>query len=1304
MRTKIFVLIGLITWFCRAQAGAQSYNWTTIAGLSNSPALVEGTNNIPALFNNPRGLATDGAGNLFVADTGNNTIRKMTPTNGGWFVSTLAGTVGVSGNTDGSGSAARFANSGRMQVDGFGNVFVQDTFGNPTIRRLTPTGTNWTVTTACNNNGAAGLAGGLALSYSGSIYSTSNYTIIKLSPVITNGLASTNYALSAIAGLAGFNGNVDGSNSAARFTANTHIIGLDATGILYLSDGLHIRTVTPLGTNWVVTTLPAVAQNNMTIDAAGNIYGIVNQTIQFLAAGTTNWMLVGGTNGVTGSADGTNSQARFTNPGGVAVDSVGNIYVADTGASTIRLGVNLAGVAVGSLQVNLTADSGTNTSMAWRVDAGAWLTNGMVVTNLQAGSHVISFQPVFGWATPTNQPVILVANQITPAAATYVQLFSSLTVNLSPVGAISAGAVWQVDGGLWQTNAATISGLIIGNHIVGFTNLPGWTTPSNQTVAIAPFQTTTITGSYVVPGAIIVTITPAGATNSGAQWQLDGGVFQNSGSVISNVAPGIHSVSYLSVFGWSAPSTQTVTVVAGQTTNVSGVYLVPGSLQVTINPLSAVSAGAQWALDGGALQSSGMTLGNVSPGQHTVSFSALNSWQTPATQTVAVVSGQFTNTTGTYIPLGALQVSVSPTNLIGASTVWRVDGNAWQASGAVITNLSAGTHIVSYTNILGWSTPGNQTVTVILNQTLVTNSVYVQLFGNLQVSLSPAGAVSAGAQWQLDGGVFQNSGVTLTNLAAGSHTLSFANVVGWTAPTNQTILIASNQTTRIAAIYSGQGSLQVMIFPTNAILAGAMWQVDGGSWLSNSVVVANLNRGTHTVGYKPTSGWVTPATQLVSVVANQITLTNGFYHSLGYTYTTIAGTTGLSGFVDGTNLSVLFSTPGGMVIDLNSNILIADTGNSIIRKLSPVTNGWMSSTIAGLAGIAGSADGTNMQARFDFPTGLALDSSGNIFVADQVNSTIRKLTPDGTNWVVSTIAGLAGSYGNANGTNSAARFFYPAGLAVDSTGNVFVADQINSAIRKLTPGGSNIWTVTTIAGTAGVNGSVDGVNNAARFYWPSDLKIDANGTIYVADTGNSTIRKVVLSGANYVVTTIAGAAGVNGALDGTNNAASFDGLGGLALDAFGNVFVADSYNSTIRKLTPVGNNWIVNTIGGLPYSTGIADGINAVARFNMPYGICVDSGGVVYVADTYNQTIRSGNSVLLLPVRPDVTLSRTGTNVSFNWPATVGLNYQVQFKTNLLQSTWFNLGPVFPAINPVMPFVDSAATNAQKFYRVWTVQ
>ena len=183
------------------------------------------------------------------------------------------------------------------------------------------------------------------------------------------------------------------------------------------------------------------------------------------------------------------------------------------------------------------------------------------------------------------------------------------------------------------------------------------------------------------------------------------------------------------------------------------------------------------------------------------------------------------------------------------------------------------------------------------------------------------------------------------------------------------------------------------------------------------------------------------------------------------------------------------------------------------------TNG--GTTLAGLAGSPGSADGTGSNARFNDPSGVAVDSAGNVYVADSYNDTIRKVTPAD---VVTTLAGLAGNAGSADGTGSAARFDDPTGVAVDSAGNVYVADDCNSTIRKVTPVGAS-WEVTTLAGLAGSSGSADGTNSAARFNDPYCVAVDTNGNVYVADYANDTIRKVTPVGTNWVVTTLAGLAG-----------------------------------------------------------------------------------------------------------------------------------------------------------------------------------
>jgi hypothetical protein len=331
--------------------------------------------------------------------------------------------------------------------------------------------------------------------------------------------------------------------------------------------------------------------------------------------------------------------------------------------------------------------------------------------------------------------------------------------------------------------------------------------------------------------------------------------------------------------------------------------------------------------------------------------------------------------------------------------------------------------------------------------------------------------------------------------------------------------------------------------------------------------------------------------------------------------TTLAGMAGSPGFVNGPGSSAQFNTPFGVAVDSATNVYVADTSNDAIRKITPAG---VVTTLAG-NGTSGTNDGTGSAARFYYPSGVAVDSATNLYVADAYNHTIRKVTPVGASWVVTTLAGLAGSPGTNDGTGSAARFYFPEGVAVESATNVYVADGFNDAIRKLTPVGTN-WAVTTLAGQAtGGPGSADGTGSAARFNVPYGVALDSATNVYVADDFNSTIRKVTPAG---VVTTLAGLAGVPGSADGTGSVARFNEANGVAVDTNGNVYVADWGNHTIRKVTPVGTNWKVTTLAGKAGSPGFVNGTGTNAQFNYPNGVAVDTNGNVYVADTANAAIR----------------------------------------------------------------------------------
>ncbi|HEX6223499.1 MAG TPA: hypothetical protein VFZ52_03775, partial [Chryseolinea sp.] len=199
------------------------------------------------------------------------------------------------------------------------------------------------------------------------------------------------------------------------------------------------------------------------------------------------------------------------------------------------------------------------------------------------------------------------------------------------------------------------------------------------------------------------------------------------------------------------------------------------------------------------------------------------------------------------------------------------------------------------------------------------------------------------------------------------------------------------------------------------------------------------------------------------------------------------------GSADGIGMSAQFMNPSGIAIDKDDNLYVADQFNHRIRK---VTQAGIVTTLAGST--QGSADGAGTGAQFFRPVGVVVDAKGNVFVADLFNHKIRRITPSG---VVTTIAGS--TYGFADGNTSAAKFAFPGGLALDKEGNLYVADTENHRIRKITPTGI----VTTFAGT-GTSGTNDGVADVAQFSAPREVDIDAAGNIYVVDAGSHRIRRM----------------------------------------------------------------------------------------------------------------------------------------------------------------------------------------------------
>lgn len=363
------------------------------------------------------------------------------------------------------------------------------------------------------------------------------------------------------------------------------------------------------------------------------------------------------------------------------------------------------------------------------------------------------------------------------------------------------------------------------------------------------------------------------------------------------------------------------------------------------------------------------------------------------------------------------------------------------------------------------------------------------------------------------------------------------------------------------------------------------------------------------------------------------------------------------GVVDALSDDAQFNSPTGIGVG-GGTIVVADTQNSVIRKVSADGN---VTTFAGLAGTVGSADGPAPYARFNAPQGVAVTATGFAYVADTGNSTIRKITPSG---LVTTVSGVAGYPNVFDGIGTNAQFNHPQALAVDGAGQIYVADTWNYTIRKITTTG----TVSTLAGRAGYAGSVDGATNRARFSGTAGIAVDTNGTIFVTEFSSHTVRQITSAG---VVTTIAGKAGSWGDADGTNDAARFFQPTGIVAAGGGTLFVLDSGNHTIRKMMLTGTNWNVSTVTGTSGFAGNLDGSGDAARMYFTGGLALDSNGLLYLADTGNNTIRVSSFVApRIHADGDISVALLSWRIS-------APNYSVDTTTNVADAnSWSTIsGP-----------------------------
>lgn len=1315
---------------------------TTVAGSAGQAGSANGTGSA-ARFKGPQGIAVDSVGNIYVADAENDTIRAITP---GGVVTTLAGSPGEFGFADGTGSAARFAIPIGVAVDGNGNVYVGDSYGHA-IRKIAPSGV---VTTLAGKLGAAGsddgigsaarftYPAGVALGPGGELYvaDTSDFLVRKffvptisvqrgldgssaapLSGTVTGLLPDTTYYDRVIATYPGgpILGNIvsftttalpvvatlpatNVASSSATLTASvnpegyaTSVVfqyGADPTlttgtsstpaqvlpgGTSNVSVTAQLTGLTPravyyfraiktnsLGTlegeilsfAWTAapsaTTLPATHVTNTaaTINAVVNPNDLptqvaleysTNPNVQAYLTSFVGALYNGG------YRDGTGDVAQFANPGGLAMDSAGNLYVVDVG--------DLPGN-VDFTTIRKITPAGVVTTLAQLPSRGSM---GSTWTILPAGVAVDKAGNVYV-ADMADQTVFKVtqAGVVTTVAgsfeqAGYVDGTGSEARFDDPRGIAvdAAGDLFVADEGNGAIRKITPGGLVT-TFASGFTHPRGVALDEAGDLYVSSLDFT------------IVKITPDGSRTvlagvPGQQGNTDG--------------PGNHALFH-------APNVMVVD-------SSGNVFLADGRFIRKITPLGLVSTitGALELLAGLAVDSAGdlyvadmdrgdiakvnvprITARSVINGLNPVPLSAAITGLVPATAYYArVVATSADGTTyGAIVPFKVppAVTTLAATSVTDTSATLNVAANPEGTAASVAfiygtdPNLTTGT-ITTAAQPIGAGAnfvPVHAAVRGLVSNTTyyfrtLATSAFGPTLGPIVRFKVPPTAAAAGAT------AVTASSATLNALVNPEGTPTSVAFAYGTNPT-----LTAQGTKRTVGQSIGAGTTAVA---ASASLSGLQ---AGVTYYFRAVATSRF--GT-TLG--PILSFRAPP-QAATLAATSVTDTSATLNAL----------VNPNGFA--TNVVFEYSTDP----HLFPNVV---------------------TTLAGSAGKAGSADGKGSAARFDLPFGMAVDAAGNVYVTDQNNDTVRKITPSG---VVTTIAGSPGQAGSADGTGASARFNNPWGIAVDSAGNVYVADTGDSLLRKITP----LGVVTTLAGSLHPPRLVDGTGSAAAFYTIAGLAVDQAGNIYAGD--NSTVRRITPAG---VVTTLAGAAFQYGKNDGTGSAARFDLVYGVAVDNAGNVYVVDeNYNFLLRKITPdgvvttiarrIGFGWgqavdkagniyevFQNTIREFSPSgastivagakePGGADGIGSAARFSGPGGIAVDSLGNLYVTDSVNDTIRK----VSIPMIAGPS-GLTGTNLEHVSASLTGLTpgktyYYRVVTTSAADTTWGRILKITPGAPP----------------------
>ncbi len=1203
---------------------------TTIAGSSAGFVNATGSN---AQFNSPRGVAVEANGNIIVADQSNQRIRRINSSNA---VTTIAGGANQD-LIDGAGNNARFSNPRDVVIDAGGNIIVADT-NNDSIRSISSDNMVRTIAIDSANfigGGEFGRPRAVAIDNMGDIIvadsanhlirkiSSADFSVVGTPPscddigiyslelvvsdgefsssqsfdiaVLDNGscgIAPTNLALStttvdenidmdsvvahisatATNPLNPFEFSIVGGRDSASFSISAtnqlvinHSPDFEAQSsyeiIIGVSDAVHLITKTfnisvvninestPVFTSNPITTIRVNSLYQYILgasDADGNdlVFSAISRTI------LPDWLTIdmvdiivttlAGDGSTQSIDDGAASTANFNSPRDVAIDALGNIIVVDTFNHRIR-SISTDGI------VRTIAGSG----------------NGVV----DGASATAKFRQPAGVAIDASGNIIIADGT------------NHSIRKISPDGIVSTivgGKEASSAGGAFADGASATARF----------NLPTGITIDNSAIIIADTLNNRIRN--IDTNDMVTTIAGSVSSGAGDGFSIDG------------------------AFADGASNTAKFNIPVGVVVDALGNIIVADSFNHRIRSISTEGTVSTIAGTG----SIGLNNGSFADGaSNTARFNLPTGVAIDASGNI-IISDRLNHRIRKISPDGVVTtIAGSNTGFAdGASATAKFDnpsGIAIDAFGDIII-ADRGNHRIRKINrnniVLAGVSPG-------CNDIGSYDIVLIVSDGEFQSSQSFDITV-------LDDG---SCGVIPASI-----TLSATNVVENIASDSVIASISATASNALGpfefSIVGGRDSASFSIINDNQLVinhspdfeAQSSYEIIIGvsdnlhiATKSFEISVSNVNEVAPVFTSNPITTIIVDdlyqydlrasdadGSDFVFSAASGTTLLDWLtIDVVGEVVTTLAGD-GNQGSDDGVTSTASFNLPAAAAIDASGNIIISDRLNHRIRKISPEG---VVTTIAG--GSEGFADGASATAKFDNPSGVAIDALGNIIVADRDNHSIRSITPGGT---VTTIAGT-NTIGFVDGASSTAKFNNPTGIAIDALGNIIVADRDNHSIRSITPGG----TVTTIAGT-NIFGSDDGASSTARFNTPIGIAIDALGNIIVADRDNHRIRSISTEG---TVTTVAG--GIIGSMDGASSTARFNTPFGIAVDSRGNIIIADSNNNRIRSIN---TNGMVRTIAGS--DTGFANGTGTIVKFNSPTGIAIDSRDSIIVVDSSNRRIR----------------------------------------------------------------------------------